>query len=165
DMPVPDAIARAHEFGMPPLDRNKFTSDAAFETTLERLFALAGDIDMPAAARDALGRARSADAGARDNMVRNVLADSMPVEALADHLYAAAALQVHFARMAARLDAKKLTPLGDGVCPSCGGPPVSSMVVGWTGAHGTRFCSCALCSTLWHVVRIKCVLCSSTKGI
>src|SRR5262249_44296650 len=43
--------------------------------------------------------------------------------------------------------------------------PVSSMVVGWQGAHGTRFCACALCGTLWHYVRIKCVLCGSTEGI
>ena len=39
------------------------------------------------------------------------------------------------------------------------------MVVGWQGAHNTRFCSCSLCATLWHVVRIKCVLCGSTEGI
>jgi len=165
DMPPADALARAHEFSMPPLDRNTFKSEPVFETTLDRLFALAANLDMPAKAREALKRAASADPLGRDAMVRNVLLDSIPVEALADHLYAAAALQVHFARMAARLDGNKLVPVSDGVCPACGGPPVSSVIVGWTGAHGTRFCSCALCSTLWHVVRIKCVLCSSTKGI
>jgi len=37
--------------------------------------------------------------------VRAVLADAIPVETLADHVYVAAALQVHFARLAARLDA------------------------------------------------------------
>ena len=39
------------------------------------------------------------------------------------------------------------------------------MVVGWKGAHGARFCACALCATMWNVVRIKCTLCGSTKGI
>ena len=38
----------------------------------------------------------------------------------------AAAMQVHFARLASRLDAKQLVPVGEGVCPSCGGAPVSS---------------------------------------
>ena len=77
----------------------------------------------------------------------------------------AAALQVHFARLAARLDPATLVPVGDGVCPACGGAPVASAIVGWPGAHGTRFCACSLCATQWHVVRIKCVLCGSTKGI
>jgi FdhE protein len=39
------------------------------------------------------------------------------------------------------------------------------LIVGWRGAHGARFCACSLCATQWHAVRIKCVLCSSTKGI
>lgn len=39
------------------------------------------------------------------------------------------------------------------------------MIVGWPGAHGARYCGCALCGTLWHTVRIKCTLCGSTAGI
>jgi FdhE protein len=39
------------------------------------------------------------------------------------------------------------------------------MVVGWQGAHGTRYCGCSLCGTLWNYVRIKCGLCASTAGI
>ena len=101
----------------------------------------------------------------RDAMVRAVLADSIPVEALADHLFIAAALQVHFARQAARLEAERLVAVGDGVCPACGAPPVASLVVGWPGAENSRFCACSLCSTLWNYVRVKCTLCGSTKGI
>ena len=33
------------------------------------------------------------------------------------------------------------------------------------GAEGTRYCSCSLCGTLWNVVRVKCVLCGSGRGI
>ena len=72
---------------------------------------------------------------------------------------------MHFARQATRLDAKSLVPVGDGACPSCGGPPVASLVVGWAGAHNSRFCVCSLCATQWNYVRIKCTLCGSTKGI
>jgi FdhE protein len=165
DLPPADALTRAREFGMPPLDRNQFVTSPASEATLERLLALAPQIDMPEMARAGLARAAQSHPAARDAMVRAVLADSMPVEALAEHVYVAAALQVHFARMAARLDAASLVPVGDGACPACGGPPVSSMVVGWHGAHGTRFCACPLCATLWNYVRIKCTLCGSTKGI
>lgn len=165
DMPALDARERAREFGMPPLDRGKFTADPAFDTTLDRLFDLATQIEMPATARLALDRVTRMDAAGRDAMVRGVLSDAVAIEALAEHVYVAAALQVHFARLAARLDADRLVPVGDGACPSCGGAPVSTMVVGWQGAHNTRFCACSLCSTLWHTVRIKCVLCGSTKGI
>ena len=165
EMPDADARQRAREFGMPPLDRNRFTADAAYDATLKRLLAIAATIAMPPVAAAALARVTVADGATRETMMRALLADSVPVETLAEHVFVAAALQVHFARLAARLDADALVPVGDGVCPACGGPPVASMVVGWKGAHGTRFCGCALCGTQWNVVRIKCTLCGSTKGI
>ena len=165
ELPANDARTRAREHAMPPLDRTRFITDAALDATLDRLLALAATIDMPDNARAALRRAHGADAAARDGMVRSVLADSIPVETLADHVYISAALQVHFARLAARLDPVVVVPIGDGVCPVCGGAPVASAIVAWKGAHGARFCTCSLCATQWHVVRIKCVLCESTKGI
>src|ERR1700730_7937608 len=100
DLPAEDARARAREHAMPPLDRARFAADAALDATLDRLLALAATIDMPDNARAAIERARNADAVARDGMVRAVLADAIPVETLADHVYVAAALQVHFARPA-----------------------------------------------------------------
>src|SRR5215831_6888052 len=165
DLPAPDVRARAREHAMPPLDRNRFTADAALDATLDRLLPLAATIDMPDAAREALDHVCGANAAARNAMVRAVLADAIPVETLANHVYVAAALQVHFARLAARLDADALVSVGNGVCPACGGAPVATTIVGWQGAHGARFCTCSLCATQWHVVRIKCVLCDSTAGI
>jgi FdhE protein len=163
-MPNDEALERSRMFGMPPLDRNSLPHDMAAET-LDRLTSAASNIDKPAAAADALSRLRQASAHERDGMVRNILADAIPMEALAEHVYVAAALQVHFARLAARLDASRLVSVGDGACPACGAPPVSSVIVGWQGAHGARFCACSLCGTLWNYVRIKCTLCGSTKGI
>src|SRR5262249_51212909 len=145
--------------------RTRFRADAALAATLDRLFALAEQIDMPDDARSALLRGRDAPAARRDEMVRSALAGTVPVETLADHVYIAAALQVHFARCAARLDSGSLVPVGEGACPACGSGPIASTIVGWSGAYGSRFCTCSLCSTQWHSVRIKCVLCCSTKGI
>lgn len=163
--PEPDALNRARAFGMPALDRMRFAPDPVFEQTLQCVLVLAADIDMPEEARAALARLSAADRAARAEMAEAVLACAIPMEALAEHLYVAAALQVHFARLAARLDAKSLVPVGDGACPVCGSPPASSIVVGWQGAHGTRYCGCSLCGTLWNYVRIKCTLCASTAGI
>jgi FdhE protein len=163
--PAADAIARAREFGMPPLDRARFTADATFDATFDRLCAAARSIALPPAAEAALARLAAADPAARNRMIADVLADAIPIEALAEHVFVATALQVHFARLAATLDATKLVAVGDGACPACGGPPVASMVVGWRGAHGARFCACALCATQWNYVRIKCTVCGSTKSI
>ncbi|WP_036260182.1 formate dehydrogenase accessory protein FdhE [Methylocapsa aurea] len=163
--PDADALARAKKFEMPPLDRSRILADAALAATFDRLFAAAQKIEQPAAAADALARVMQAGLAEQEAMARAVLADALPVEAMAEHVYIAAALQIHFARLAAGLAAGSLVSLGDGTCPACGGAPSATMVVGWPGAHGARFCTCSLCATLWNVVRIKCVLCGSTKGI
>jgi FdhE protein len=165
DLPADEDRERAREHAMPPLDRGRFTADAAFDATLGRLLQLAEAVEMPEPARAALDRVIAADAAARIAMARAVLANEIPVADFADHVFVAAALQVHYARLASRLEAKRLVPVGDGACPACGGAPVSSMVVDWPGAHNSRFCVCSLCATRWHYVRIKCTLCGSTKGI
>lgn len=160
-----DLLARAHDHKMPPLDRGGFSPDAAFEATFEALIAAATRFEMPPPAQAALTRVQAADAAARQVMLQNVLAEAVPVEMIAEHVFVAAALQVHFTRLAARLDAKSLGPVGDGVCASCGGAPSASVIVNWPRAPGTRFCSCSLCGTLWNYVRSKCTICGSTKSI
>lgn len=164
ERPDPDVLKRAREFGMPALERTRLAQDPALESMLSRLLSLVADLAMPDEAAAALERVR-ADRAAWPDMAQAVLDYAIPMEMLAEHLYIAAALQVHGARLAAQLDAKALVPVSDGACPVCGGPPASSMVVGWQGAHGTRYCGCALCGTLWNYVRIKCALCGSTAGI
>ena len=164
---IPDdaAMARAREFGMPPLDREGIARDDAISSVFDRLFDAAGAIPKPQAAAEALARVTKADAGSRIAMALAVFSNALPADAIAEHIFVWAALQVHFARLASALDPAVLVPVADGICPVCGAQPVSSLVVGWPGSHGARFCACSLCSTLWHVVRIKCVLCGSTKGI
>jgi hypothetical protein len=98
ELPALDAIARARQFGMPPLDRLRFTRDAAMDATWERLFAMADDIAMPDAARLALRRVKAADPADEAAMMSAVLLTAIPGERLAEHVFVAAALQVHFAR-------------------------------------------------------------------
>lgn len=164
-MPPADAIARANQHAMPPLDRGGFSPDTTFDTTLERLLGAVEAIEMPAAARAALQRLQQADVSVLHTISANVLADSIPVEALAEHVFVSAALQVHFFRLAQRLDKNTLVPVGDGACPCCGAPPVSSLIVGWPQAAGSRFCCCSLCGTLWNFVRSRCTICGSTEQI
>jgi len=45
-LPAADAIARARDYAMPPLDRNRFSPDAAWQATEQRLLGLAQGIAM-----------------------------------------------------------------------------------------------------------------------
>jgi FdhE protein len=165
ELPPEEERERARQFCLPPLPGNRFTFEAVFAATLQGLLACAAAVDMPSSARAALERLTGADVATRERMARAVLASCIPIEAVAEHVYVAAALQVHFARLAARLDPDRLVPIGKAGCPVCGGAPVCSLIVGWRTAQATRFCACGLCSTLWNYVRIKCTLCGSTKNI
>lgn len=165
ELPSAEALARSRQHRMPPLDRARFTSDAAMNAVWRQFVVMTDSIAMPDVARLALARVKTAGEADRTAMMGAVLSNAIPVEELAEHVFVAAALQVHFARLAARLDAGALLPLGDGVCPACGGPQVSSMVVGWSGAQSARFCACSLCGTLWNYPRVRCTLCGATKGI
>lgn len=164
-LPAADLLDRATSNAMPPLDRAGFKPGEDFDRLYDRLTEGARALEMPEEAKAALDRLRGADRELRDSMVANVLTDAIPVESIAEHVFVAAAIQAHFARLAALLDAGMLKPVGDGVCPACGGAPVSSVIVDWPSAHGTRFCTCSTCATMWNYVRAKCTLCGSTKDI
>ena len=51
------------------------------------------------------------------------------------------------------------------VCPCCGSLPVASVLRMGGDEGNSRYLHCALCQTEWHMVRIKCAHCESTKGI
>ena len=164
-LPAPEIVTRARQFDMPPIDRAAYKPDAVMHETCCRLFEELEKIEKPGAAKTALARMRQLDDPSLDRLITAVLADSIPADAFAEHIFTAAAVQVHFARLASRMNGGALVPVGVGVCPVCGGRPVSSLIVGWYGAEGARYASCTLCATLWNEVRVKCLVCGSTKGI
>lgn len=164
--PVPEArIDQARAARMPPLDRTALASDPAFMEVLSGFAERMAGADMPGAARIALDAVRQAGTGDRGWLIANVLAQSVPEDSVAPHLFAAAAVEVAMAARAARLEAGKLVPIGAGLCPSCGGRPATSMVTERMGAEGVRYACCATCATQWNEVRVKCLCCGSTKGI
>lgn len=80
--------------------------------------------------------------------------------------FVAAALQVIWTDIASRLDMREVPYLETpGLCPVCGSMPVASVVRIGGQYDGYRFLQCSLCSTEWHMVRVKCSNCDSTKGI
>ena len=122
DLPEPETpdietISRSLEYRMPPLDRSAFRPDTAFRSLSDRLFGELEAIDKPPAARTALAAVREADHDDFARMVANLMADSVAVEAMAEHAYVAAALQLHFVRAASVLPERRSKPVGDGACP------------------------------------------------
>jgi FdhE protein len=168
--PIPDVamIARSVEFSMPVLSRPHFVAEPVALETVQRLLDRAAGIEMPEPARIALARLRHPTpppAFSIAGCIDAVLNEAIPIEELAEHVFVGAALQVHFARIAASLEHAGLHFIGDFICPVCGSPPATSAIVGWGEAERTRFCTCSLCATRWNAVRVKCLACSSTKGI
>lgn len=163
--PSAEILDRARRFAMPPLDRTALEPDAPLRETCRRLFDALALAPKPDAAQAALGRLRAADDPSLDAMIAAALTETPPADALAESVFTAAALQVHFARLAAGLAGDSLVPVSVGVCPACGARPGVSVISGWYGAEGARYAACSLCATLWNEVRVKCLGCGSTEGV
>lgn len=162
---TPARIAEAAGGAMPPIDRQALVRDPDLAATLEALTEGAAVLEMPEPARVALDVVHTADEEDRHWLLGNVLGDHIPEDSTAPHLFVAAAVQIHLTRLAATLDAGALVPVSVGVCPACGGRPVSSSVMGAQGIENVRYAACACCATQWNEVRVKCLCCGSTKGV
>lgn len=162
----PEAQLSARLAGkMPPLAREDVLDGDGFAGLLQWVAEHAAPEGAPEAAEQARTRLLAMPWAERLLLADAIFDGGYPAEYLGEGLYVAAALQVHLARLAAQLDAARLRPVGDGVCPACGNMPVASAIVGWASASRSRFCLCALCGTHWNYVRIKCTACGSTAGI
>src|SRR5215471_2348988 len=77
-----------------------------------------------------------------------------------------AALQVYWVHLVTALGSDHFGRIETAtVCPACGSRPVASIArIGGVEA-GYRYLHCSVCATEWHMVRIKCTNCESTKGI
>ncbi|WP_018634270.1 formate dehydrogenase accessory protein FdhE [Neomegalonema perideroedes] len=162
---APEKARQAREFSMPPVERASLAEDPTLVATFVALIAAAADLEMPESARQALSAVWAADEEDRRWLLSNILSDQIPEGAAAPHLFAAAAVQIHMARLAAALDPKALIPVGVGICPSCGGRPATSSVTGGQEIDNLRYAACACCATRWNEVRVKCLCCGSTKGL
>ena len=164
--PVPAAqLALGAEHGMPPISVDQVRGSGEFSATLAWLLDHVDLRAAPEAAQTAVEAIRALPAADRFALAADILAGSYPADRIAESLFVAAALQVHLARIAAQLDASAVQPPAEGICPVCGGIPVSSLVVGWTQASKARYCACSLCGTLWNHVRIRCTACGDTQGM
>ena len=165
--PDPALIAQAQEHSMPLLPAASHV-DPAWHGVLDQLLAaLDGAPEVPEALRPTLQALRTLPGDDRDTLARRVLVGllSEPQDLAAAPLVMAA-LQVTFADRASRLhegDVPDTDPAT--ICPVCGTAPVASVLRIGGREAGLRYLHCGTCCTEWHMVRVKCSHCESTKGI
>ena len=172
-LPTAGQIESAARAGVPLLDAAEWQRDPRWTVVL----------------RDLLRRldARLPDGPAR-TMVRSLVArDDAFLDQQADRILhgvmlgldlgsaplVAAGLQVYFAHLVAATvkagDGARLAPFGriddETRCPCCGSRPTAGVTRIGAAEAGYRYLACSLCATQWHMVRIKCTHCLSTKGI
>lgn len=157
--------ARSSQHGMPQIGRRRMGADEGALAAFDALLAALDGGEMPLPSQEAITRLRAATPEARGALLDDALAEEADPDRIAETVLAAAALQVHLTRMAAALEPASLRKVANGACPACGAAPAASAVVGREGMANTRFCTCALCATEWHVTRVLCLNCGNERGV
>lgn len=169
-LPLPGAaeLQQAQAFRMPPLPAQSWPRDPIWHAVLRQLI----DAVMPAApelARADLTRLSTLSAPQLEALAERVLRADMAGEEAALLPYVAAALQVVWTALAARLGSSLAAIDVPGVCPCCGYLPVASVVktvnAGDQSIANLRYLHCALCNTEWNLVRVKCAACDANDSI
>jgi FdhE protein len=122
--------------------------------------------DIPAAVTQLVARLQQTGANERDSQAEAILRNNHEIVDPASAPFYAAALQVVCCDLVTRFSVRDV-PLLDtpGLCPCCGSLPVASVVRMDGQSQGHRYLQCSMCAAEWHMVRIKCSYCDSTKGI
>jgi FdhE protein len=174
---IDQQITLAREHGMPLLQAAGWPRDSRWRAVLTELCnGVIASPDIPDAVRTVCTRLCDGKTVHLEEQADLLLAArSRGVHAEAAP-FIMAALQVYWVFMVASLAMDRVTDLAAahdqaahadvaGVCPACGTLPVASVVRADKRYEGYRYLHCALCSTEWHLVRIKCSHCLATEGI
>ncbi|MEX8192493.1 formate dehydrogenase accessory protein FdhE [Comamonas guangdongensis] len=165
---APDAagIARAQEHSMPLLPAVEHI-DPAWQTVLDSMLGtLEGAQGLPAALQPLLQELRHLAPETRDDIAKKLLQKEVAARHVGMAPFIMAALQVVFTMRAANIGAREV-PITDpaSICPICASEPVSSVIRIGGKSAGHRYLHCGTCACEWHMVRVKCTHCESTKGV
>ncbi|MEN5180183.1 formate dehydrogenase accessory protein FdhE [Comamonas testosteroni] len=160
------AIAQAQEFSSPLLPAADHL-DPVWHQVLDGMLAdLSGAGGLPAPLQPLIAELQATSAEERNALAKRLLTKELAARDVGMAPFAMAALQVVFASRASQLRAADV-PYTDPatICPVCATEPVASVVRIGGKMAGHRYLHCGCCSTEWHMVRVKCSHCESTKGI
>jgi FdhE protein len=144
-----------------PLDATNHRRDPVWHEVLARIVQAMGRGDVPAETRAALELLAILPPPELEALADRVLANAVVGSDLAAGPFVAAALQVYFTALAARLDAAAIAPRRD-ACPVCGSQPVTGIVL---GDDKVRYLVCSLCASEWHRTRVECTVCEKGADV
>ena len=168
DPPLPPAEKQEQnrEFGMPVLNALTLHRDPVWRAILRDLLARLVQLDLPAELKATLERFAGQSDDYFEAQASKLLASNLQGLNVAVAPLLAAALQVYWVAMATALGEEAFPQLPiPNVCPCCGTRPTASVARIGAAEAGYRYLHCALCATEWHMVRVKCANCESTKDI
>jgi FdhE protein len=164
--PGRDVLAHCRAAGVAPLGRTTLRRGPGWRAALDVLLSRFDASVAPAETREALGTVHAMPEQEIEALADRLLQEQVDAADIAPGWFVAAALQVYWTGLAARLDASALGH-GEQVrqCPCCHSAPIASVLRVDGSQQPTRYLHCGLCAAEWHYVRITCAHCSSTKGI
>src|SRR6266850_5810449 len=159
------ARAASRAYGMPPLAAQSHERDPQWRADLVGICDQLRN-QANGELKATLGALPLSDAAALEALAERVLTGNALDQDAALVPLVGAALQVYFTRRAAALSVADVTSCDVAtICPVCATRPVASVVrVGGVQAN-LRYLVCALCSTEWNMVRVKCSSCEEDKGV
>ncbi len=165
---APDAAAikQAQDFSSPLLPAADHV-DPVWHQVLDTMLAQLASADgLPAPLQPLIAELQATKADERNALAKRLLTKELAARDVGMAPFVMAALQVVFARRASQLSVADV-PYTDPatICPVCATEPVASVVRIGGKLAGHRYLHCGCCATEWHMVRVKCTHCESTKGI
>lgn len=152
--------------GHPPLDPRARLADPAWREVLSLLITDTDTEGLPEATLEVRARLAAMAPGPLEALAADVLARTVSAGQAGEAVYVAAALQVHFARLAAALPPEAVTLLPvRGACPACGAAPGAGIITATGPTPGLRYLHCGLCGTAWNHVRAVCITCGESKSL
>jgi len=164
-LPGPEAVAQCREHRLPPVNAQTHHRDRVWCDLLRRMLRRVVD-ETDGKLHDVIVTLE----GSRDELYEaqasKLLHGVMFGLDLATAPLIGAALQVYWTHLVTTLGAGAFTHIeAPSLCPCCGSRPTASIVRIGGSEAGYRYLHCSLCAAEWHVVRVKCAQCDSTKGI
>lgn len=159
-------LAMAHEHGMPPLSVHTWQRDPVWREGLAFLVRRLQQADIPVGTKSVLERFPLNDDAQLERQAALLLGGDYHGLDPAMTPFLGAALQTYWVSMASTMWEQTFVRIASPfLCPVCGSRPVASVVHDGAEKAGLRYLHCALCAAEWHMVRVKCSSCESTKGI
>ena len=151
--------------GLPPLAADSLVREGAWQPWLQALL----DRLQPSAnvaVAEAVQHLRDSSEQQRTVWAIALLGgqyDALPASLVP---FVGAALQAAWSSWLLALPDRELKSVGSlSQCPCCGSPAMAGLVRNRGRHNGLRYLACSLCACEWHVVRVKCVYCESSKDL